>query len=116
MADLEAFYRQKLRTELEARKAKNPRYSIRAFALFLDLDNGFLSKLLSGKSMLSIDLADELTKKLKLSAEERAEFILSAIEEQKCHALYLLDPDLTDCEENLHEVNLLPKGKGGKGL
>ncbi len=111
MADLDAYYRQLLVSEFEKRKTRNPRYSLRAFARTLNLDNGFLSKLLSGKTMLSIDLADQLTKRLQLSKEERSEFIVSAIEEQKCHALYLLDPDLTECDENLHDVNLLPKTK-----
>jgi transcriptional regulator with XRE-family HTH domain len=111
MADLEAYYRERLKSELDKRKRSNPRYSIRAFARAINLDNGYLSKLLSGKVMLSLDLADQITKRLQLSKEERAEFIVSAIEEQKCHALYLLDAELTECDENLHEINLLPKTK-----
>ena len=80
----------------------------------LGMDNGFLSKLLSGKTMLSLDLADKITKRLKLNIEERKEFLLSAAEEQKCHALYLIDPVLTECQEDLHETNLLPRSLGTK--
>lgn len=61
--------------------------------------------------MLSLDVADQMTKRLQLSKEERTEFIVSAVEEQKCHALYLLDTELTSCDANLHETNLLPKTK-----
>lgn len=111
MADLNTYYRQYLLTDFEKRKTRNPRYSLRAYANTLNLDNGFLSKLLSGKIMLSIDRADQIAKRLNLSQEQRREFIMSAIEEQKCHALYLLDPELTECDENLHELNLLPKSK-----
>lgn len=109
MADLEAFYRVFLSTEYLARKRRNPRYSLRAYAKNLQLDNGFLSKLLRGKTLLSLDLAGELVVRLKLSGGERHEFILSAAEEQKCHALYLLDPSMTACDPTLDDVNRTPK-------
>jgi transcriptional regulator with XRE-family HTH domain len=97
MTNSQTFYQTHLRAELNRRKSKNPRYSSRAFSKSLGVDNGLLSRLLSGKSLLSLDLADKISKKLKMTNETRRAFILSAIEEQKCHALYLLDPTLTDC-------------------
>lgn len=109
MSDINASYRKILFSEFQTRKAKNPRYSVRAFAKYLFLDNGFLSKLFSGKVLLSLDLADKITKRLKLTPELRREFLLSAAEEQRCHALYLIDPSLTECEIELHETNLLPR-------
>lgn len=111
MADLDTDYRIILNHEFTTRKAKNSKYSKRAFAKFLSVDNGFLSKLLSGKVMLSLDLAESFCKKLKLDDEQRTKFILSAAEEQKCHALYLLDPSLAECDEDSHETNILPKIK-----
>ena len=48
--------------------------------------------------MLSVDVAASMAKKLKLNDEMRKQFIMSAAEEQKCHALYLIDPNLTDCD------------------
>lgn len=111
MADLNAYYRKILSDELQVRRKRNPRYSLRAFALFLGVDNGYLSKLTAGKVLLSLDLADKLTKRLKLSPSVRKDFLLSAAEEQRCHTLYLIDPKLTDCEEELHETNLLPRSQ-----
>jgi transcriptional regulator with XRE-family HTH domain len=98
MADAEAFYRKVLQEEFARRKVKNKRYSLRAFAGSLRMDNGQLSKILSGKALLSVDLADQIAKRLKLEDETRVEFLTSAAEEQKCRLLYLVDPSLTDCE------------------
>jgi transcriptional regulator with XRE-family HTH domain len=108
MADLEAFYRVHLKQELRNRKARNSRYSIRAFAKSLSVDNGYLSKLLSGKALLSLDLADQISRKLRLPGELRRDFLLSAADEQRCHALYLIEPTLTDCDLKEHEQNLRP--------
>ncbi len=43
----------RLETEFQKRKAANYRYSLRAFAKFLELDASYLSKLLKGKRPLS---------------------------------------------------------------
>ena len=98
MADDQAFYRTYLKQELERRKTKNARYSLRAFAKSLSIDNGQFSKIISGKVLLSVDLADKISKKLKLSGEERTKYLVSAAEEQKCYLLYAVDPSLTDCD------------------
>lgn len=100
MADTEPFYRIYLKEELQRRKAKNSRYSLRAFAKILSIDNGQLSKIISGKILLSVDLADSISKKLKLIGDDRKNFLTSAAEEQKCHLLYLIDPALTDCDQD----------------
>ena len=81
------------------------------YARSLGVDGSYFSKLLSGKILLSLDLADNLAKKLKLSKEERTEFLLSAAEEQKCHALYLIDPALTECNPALDILNKQPQSK-----
>jgi hypothetical protein len=114
MADLDASYRLRLKSELQTRKQKNRCYSVRSFARSLAVDNGYLSKLLAGKILLSLDLADKISKKLSLEGEERKQFILSAAEEQQCHALYLVDPSLTDCDEACQDTNFAPAPRSKK--
>lgn len=109
MADLNATYRIRIQNEYKARAAKNSRYSQSAYAKFLGLDTTYLSKLLNGKILLSLDLAEQITKKLKLTPTERKEFLFSVAEEQKCHALYLIDASLTDCDPESAEANTRPK-------
>lgn len=103
MADLEAFYREHLNSEFLERKRKNSRYSIRSYARSLGVDNGYLSKLLRGKTLISLDLADSIAKKLNLSTDVRNQFLKSAAEEQMCNSLYDIDPDLTECDSNKTE-------------
>lgn len=109
MADLNADYRLILKAELEKRKNKNSRYSLRAFARLLGVDVGYLSKLNSGKLILSVDLAGKISARLKLNPEQRALLIRSAAEEQSCHAVYLLDGQLTDCDPALDSLNREPR-------
>ncbi len=108
MADLNAAYRVVLADEYKKRVSKNKKYSKNSFARFIGVDNTYLSKLMSGKILLSLDIAEKITKRLQLSGSARSDFLLSAAEEQKCHALYLIDPSLTDCEPALHKINLNP--------
>lgn len=112
MADLDAKYRKILIDELASRQKKNSRYSLRSFARHLKCDPTFLSKLSAGKIILSVDRSSEFAKLLKLSEQDTRSFILSAAEEQRCHALYLLDPNLTDCERD--ETSSLPKRRSNK--
>lgn len=98
MADKEALYRIYLKKKLQRRQSTNKRYSLRAFASSLKIDNGQLSKIISGKALLSVDLADQVAKKMGLKGDSRIQFLTSAAEEQKCRLLYLVDPSLTDCE------------------
>jgi transcriptional regulator with XRE-family HTH domain len=109
MADLEAYYRLKLKEEYELRLQKKSSYSQNSFAKFLGMTSSYYSKLMKGKIILSLDLADKITKKLQLSQENRKSFILSVSEEHHCHALYLIDPTYTDCNPKLDTSNSLPK-------
>ncbi len=99
MPDINADYRAILHTELNARKSKNSHYSLRAFSRHLEVDPSYLSKLISGKLIVSVDLADSLAKRLKLSNDQYTQFVLSAAEENKCQSLYDVNPDLTDCDK-----------------
>jgi transcriptional regulator with XRE-family HTH domain len=109
MADLGATYRILMSNEFKRRCAKNSRYSQSAFAKSLGLDTTYMSKLLKGKILLSLDLAEQITKKLRLSQEEKRDFLLSVAEEQKCHALYLIDPSLTECDPQTPDSNSQPR-------
>ena len=99
MADPLSFYRIYLKTELDRRLKSNPRYSLRAFAKSMKIDHGYLSKVLSGKILMTVETAEAIAKNLKLNEELRRKFLLSVAEEQKCSALYGVDPSLTDCDE-----------------
>lgn len=59
-----------LRAEFELRKAKNPRYSARAFAKFLGLNPAFLRSLLLGEKTLSTARCEVVAARLKLSDRE----------------------------------------------
>lgn len=111
MADINAEYRLILNSEFNVRKKKNPRYSLRAFARLLKVDASYLSKINSGKLILPVDVAASIAEKLKLEKEIRKKFILSAAEEQTCHALYLTDPELTDCDPEKSDLNKSPLPK-----
>lgn len=111
MADLNALYRIRIADEFKQKRAKNPRYSQSAFARFLGVDTTYLSKLLKGKILLSLDLAEQITRKLGLTPVERREFLLSVAEEQRCHALYLIDPALTECDPKVSDSNTQPRSR-----
>lgn len=111
MANLKAFYRIQLQKEYEQRLSKNSRYSQNAFAKFLEITPSYYSKLMSGKILLSLDLAEQISKKLKLSSAMAKEFCISVADEQKCHALFLIDPSYTNCDGELKETNQYPKSR-----
>jgi uncharacterized protein (TIGR02147 family) len=73
------YYRKALNDKLVERIAKNPKYSLRAFAKSLGLVSGSLSQILNGKRFLSEDLATALLDKLDLSHEERELFLTSLV-------------------------------------
>jgi uncharacterized protein (TIGR02147 family) len=55
-----------LRQELDLRLQRNPRYSRRAFAKALGIDQSFLSKVLAGQRLPSIDLIAKAKTRLRL--------------------------------------------------
>jgi transcriptional regulator with XRE-family HTH domain len=74
---IKPFHVQRLASELQRRKERNCRYSLRAFATFLEIDPSALSRILAGKQELSVQVALQLIQRLELSAEEREKFISS---------------------------------------
>lgn len=111
MADIESFYRTIILNEYEKRAKVNPRYSRNSFCKFLGMSPAYFSKLILGKIMMSLDIADKISKKLNLSSGDREKILLSVAEEYRCHALYLIDPDLTQCDPDMKELNSLPRSR-----
>ena len=58
-----------LKQELSSRQAKNPQYSLRAFARFLNVDPSYLSKVLHGSRCFSDKTCQEILAKLRASEE-----------------------------------------------
>ncbi len=92
------FYITYLSTEFEKKKAKNPRFSLRAFSQWLEVDPSLFSKILSRQNIPSLKMANKMI--LKLNPDDtqlREKFLKSVSEENACKELHKLDSDLTDC-------------------
>lgn len=63
-----------LKRELDHRIAKNPQYSLRAFANFLNLDSGTLSAILKGKRSFPLTKIDSAIHSLELTPLDKREF------------------------------------------
>ncbi|MCB0418879.1 MAG: helix-turn-helix transcriptional regulator [Bdellovibrionaceae bacterium] len=75
------FYRMVLMQELGRRKERNPHYSLRALARDLELSAASLSRIMSGKTALSISSVRRIVLGLELSPEETLKFITSLEDE-----------------------------------
>lgn len=93
MASLESIppdegYQRVLRSELEKRCAKNPRYSLRAFARDLDLSASHLSGIMSGRYGLSREGAISISRHIGLAAGE-TEIFVQSVESQHARSRVL---------------------------
>jgi PAS domain S-box-containing protein len=79
-----------LRAELERRKSKNSRYSMRAFASFLEIHPSALSRMLNGLQDISLQVALLVLKQLKMTEEEKRLFLASVAEEKRFQASQVL--------------------------
>lgn len=70
-------FRIQLKSELDRRKKRNPRYSLRAYARFLNVDVATLSRVLAGKGGLSAKLAVQIADVLNFDPTNRREFLSS---------------------------------------
>lgn len=64
-----------LEREFESRRQRNPRYSLRAFAAFLETDHSTLSQILRDKRRIPIRQLRSWARKLGMTAEEVAAFV-----------------------------------------
>lgn len=76
--------------EIEQRKEKNSRYSLRGFAKFLGIAPSTLSRILTNGQELSVGGTKKIMKKLQLSEHEKFLFIASVAEEKKSRTLLTL--------------------------
>jgi len=72
---VEMAFRERLCQELEARRKKNPRYSMRALAAFLGTDHSTLSQILRGTRNVPVRSIRLWSSKLGISPEEAALYI-----------------------------------------
>jgi hypothetical protein len=68
-------FREKLEQEFAARRAKNPRHSLRAFAAFLGTDHSTLSQVLRGTRRAPASQIRAWVRKLGLTQEEAAVYV-----------------------------------------
>ena len=66
-----------IQREFIDRSRKNPAYSLRAFAKYLEIDQSFLSKLLKGQRAITLDLARNIGPKLGLKPKQVDDLFLN---------------------------------------
>jgi uncharacterized protein (TIGR02147 family) len=71
-----------LRVELATRRARNARYSLRAFARDVGVDHGFLSRVLAGKRPLTVEIAQQAAERLGFDAKRTKMMVLQATAQQ----------------------------------
>ncbi len=84
------FHVKLLLREIEKRKEKNARYSLRGFAKFLGIAPSTLSRILTSGQELSVGATKKIMKKLQLTEHEKFLFIASVAEEKKARTLQSL--------------------------
>jgi hypothetical protein len=68
-------FRAKLQQELNARRERNPRYSLRSFAAFLGIDHSSLSQILRARRPIPSTTVRTAAKKLGMDREEIAAYV-----------------------------------------
>jgi len=71
-------FRNRLRSELAARCERNPRYSLRAFANFLDIDHASLSQIMRGARACTTQSIRRLGARIGLTADEISRYVAVA--------------------------------------
>lgn len=92
-----------MQAEFSARKKRNSRYSVRAFARDLGLSPSHLSEFLSGKSNISHEKAPSLAEKLKLSGAHKEHWcdllmVQSKYQRDRDAAAFRIRQRLEDCQ------------------
>ncbi len=77
------YYIKLLKEELDKKKIKNPAYTLRTYARYLDMDSGSLSGILNERRPFPLSKVDLVSDKLQLSQEEKNKFITSIIQQKK---------------------------------
>jgi hypothetical protein len=74
-----SLFRERLSHEFKVRRAKNGRYSLRAFAVFLGTDHSTLSQIMRGHRRVPDSRIHDWAKKLKIDREEIAYYAAAEI-------------------------------------
>lgn len=90
-----------LQSELDLRKVRNHRYSLRAFAQFLGIGSSTLSRILMNTQEISISNSQIIIEKLNFSEDQSLLFIASIAEEKRTRASELIN----NFFENSHSVS-----------
>jgi len=72
-------FAERLRQEFEARKEKNARYSLRAFATLLGADHGTLAQVFRGTRCVPVAKINAWSRRLGLDREEAQAYIVAAL-------------------------------------
>ena len=67
-----------LRSELRLRQERNPRYSLRAFAKKIGISPAYLSKVLTGKCILSVNAAQKVMERIPVNPEVAKRILFEA--------------------------------------
>ena len=98
-------YRYLISHELKTRVQKNPSYSLRAFAKFLEVSPAYLSQIFAQKRILSDERAKDFAKKLKWPSKKRKLF-LALIQYEKSKDLQVKQ-DFLEQIEDLSELDFI---------
>jgi len=86
-------FKEYLETQFRQRQARNPRYSLRAFANTVGLSPAQISQMLSGKRTITLETINKVSDRLGLSPIEKREFM----------KLEVLEPSLDKKTQQLNE-------------
>jgi uncharacterized protein (TIGR02147 family) len=101
-----SYYQQTLKEELALRIAKNPRYSVRAFAGALGIDPGALSRILNGKQVPSFKISEILLSALDLDLKGREKFLTSIAEKQRNRDITRINPFFREFKKPAPQADL----------
>ncbi len=88
-----------LRSELEKRKQKNSRYSLRSFARLLNEEPSFLSKILNGKRQLSVQKVWQYGEKLAIPTQELEKIVSRMAARKKQRRQRVKSPNYIDARK-----------------
>lgn len=85
-------FRKILQQELTKKIAKNPNYSLRAFADYLEVSHATLSRVLTGKRNMSTKTIRKIANKLDLSPAQLA--LTNGVNKERIPSYYLIQEDI----------------------
>jgi uncharacterized protein (TIGR02147 family) len=101
------YYEQCIRRAFEERVARNPRYSLRAFANSLNMGSSALCQILSGARYLSAKSGRRLARALLLDPQEEVRFLASIGDTKLRKGLRRVSPELRKLAE-ANKASVLP--------